>query len=196
MFEGLFFKSTMKLSLLVSFLFMLPPHTFIMAEEQDTAATEEPQAGEEGLLKLDFSSEKTVIEANKLLLFAKKRTFTYLGGVAVEHGDMDLTCEKLDGSYNENNEIQTLVAREKVYIEKGDSIKASGNKAVFDAKTQTLRLSENPQLEQEGSLLSADEVLIYLQEDRSEAIGNVRVTVLDKKKSAKATSTATPTASN
>lgn len=135
---------------------------------------------DEGLISLDFSAERTIIQADKMLLFAKKRAFTYTGTVQVDHGDLTLTCKKLDGTYTEQNEIDTLVATEDVHIVKGPTIKASGNRAVFQSEQQTLRLTENPQLEQDGSLLSADEVIIYLKEDRSEALGNVRVTILEK----------------
>lgn len=141
-------------------------------------AQNEPQ--EEGLVSLDFSAERTIIQADKMLLFAKKRSFTYTGAVQVDHGDMTLTCKKLDGTYTEQNEIDTLVATEDVHIVKGPAIKATGNRAVFQSEQQTLRLTENPQLEQDGSLLSADEVIIYLKEDRSEALGNVRVTIMEK----------------
>lgn len=150
---------------------------------------------EEGLMNLDFSSAKTIIEAQKLLLFAKKREFTYTGEVDVEHGDLKLSCKKLRGTYTEKNEIDTLVATEEVFIEKGESIKASGNKAVFNSSEQTLRLTENPQLEQDGSLLSADEVIIYLKEDRSEAVGNVRVTILDSQAGARPNGTQATTSS-
>jgi lipopolysaccharide transport protein LptA len=144
-----------------------------------TLAQEAPPAESEGLMSLDFSAETTVIEADALTLQAKKRAFTYNGNVKVDHGDLKLTCKKLDGTYTEANEIDTLIATQDVYIEKGPTIKATGQRAVFNSIKQTLVLSENPELIQQGSILSADEVVIYLQEDRSEAIGNVRVTILD-----------------
>ena len=160
----------MKQCLLIVFT-LLVFATSLYAEKKDVQ--------EEGLLNLDFSAAKTIIEAQKLMLFAKKREFQYSGEVDVEHGDLTLTCKNLKGSYTEKNEIDTLIATNDVYIEKGTDIKASGDRAVFDSSKQTLTLTENPQLQQEGSLLSADEVIIYLKEDRSEAVGNVRVTIVE-----------------
>jgi len=153
----------------------------LLAATPSTAETNHDQKSNQGLLNLDFSKDVTHITSQKLVLSNKKREFTYLGSVTVEHGDLLLDCDQLDGSYSEANEIQILIAKSNVHIKKGDNIRATGNKAVFSAKDQTIRLTENPQLEQDGSVLSADLVIIYMDQDRSEAQGNVRVSLIEKK---------------
>ena len=95
----------------------------------------------------------------------------------VKNGDMTLTSDFLDGKYNEQNQIEELIARKKVSITKGEGIKAQCERAAYNAREQTLTLTENPQLEQNGSTLSADLIRIYLQDNRSVAEGQVRVKV-------------------
>lgn len=61
-------------------------------------------------------------------------------------GDMTLTSEKLrNGSYDENNQIKTLVARNNVVIIKGDSIRATSKTATYDKSTDTMVLTDSPE---------------------------------------------------
>ena len=61
------------------------------------------------------------------------------------------------------NEIEELLATGNVTITKGEGIKARSEKAVYDKKTETLTLTNNPELTQDGSALLADKIVIYLQ---------------------------------
>jgi lipopolysaccharide transport protein LptA len=133
-----------------------------------------------GLVNLDFKKNTTTITAAQLTLQAKARIFTYEKNVQVLQEDLTINCAKLDGNYSEKNEIEKLVATGNVEILKGANIKAYGNKAVYTAKNEIIELTENPRVEQDGSNLAADKVIIYVNEDRSEAIGNVRVSMIEK----------------
>ena len=121
------------------------------------------------------SKKPTVITADSLKLDQKTRDFLYEGNVIVKQGNMILTSDQLDGSYDENNEIQELIAISNVHITKGPKIKAKGERAVYNKDDETMTLTENPEVDQDGSIVAADKIIIYLLEDRSVAQGEVRV---------------------
>ena len=117
----------------------------------------------------------TTITADSLKLDQKTRDFLYEGNVIVKQGNMILTSDQLDGSYDQNNEIKELIAISNVHITKGPKIKAKGERAVYDKNNETMTLTENPEVDQDGSIVAADKIIIYLLEDRSVAQGEVRV---------------------
>jgi lipopolysaccharide export system protein LptA len=123
----------------------------------------------------DFGKLPTNIKSDSLTLNAKSRIFTYKGNVVVTQGDMTLTSKVVEGNYNEQNQIQKIVAKGDVVITKQD-IKATSQLAVYDAVSSIVTLTDNPQLQQAESTLIADRIKVYLNEDRSQAEGNVRVT--------------------
>jgi len=120
-------------------------------------------------------NEPTYISSNALQVDSAGRAFVYTGNVTVKRGDMTLTSDILEGTYTEQNEIDQLVARRNVKIIKGTNVEATSNRAVYDAKTEIVTLTESPEIHQEKSSLTADVVKVYLQESRSEAEGQVRV---------------------
>ncbi len=127
-----------------------------------------------------FSKLPTNISAESLTLNSKQRTFVYKGNVTVEQGDMKLTSKTLEGSYGEDNQIQRLIAKGNVRITKQE-IEATGQQALYDAASATMVLSDNPQLKQGESLLTADRIKVFLKENRSQAEGAVRVTLVKGK---------------
>lgn len=127
------------------------------------------------------------IRSNSLEVDSIKRTFSYKGNVEVIRGDIEITAEKVVGSYDENQEIQQIICEEQVVVTRASGDRASANKAIYEVQKETIRLTEAPELFKGGSILIADTVVIYLAENRSEAEGNVRVKVLPKNASAKNT---------
>jgi lipopolysaccharide export system protein LptA len=123
----------------------------------------------------DFGKLPTNIRSDSLTLNAKTRVFTYKGNVVVTQGDMTLTSKIVEGNYNEQNQIQKIVAKGDVIITKQD-INATSQLAAYDAVSSVVTLTDNPQLKQGESVLIADRIKVYLNEDRSQAEGNVRVT--------------------
>jgi lipopolysaccharide export system protein LptA len=129
---------------------------------------------------VDLSNEPTHISANTLTLKNKERVFVYSGDVLVKQGEMNLSSKTLEGYYSEKNQIQKMVAKGEVVITKTD-LKATGGQAVYEAATEIITLTEGPQVEQNGSILTADKIKVFLNEDRSQAEGQVRVTLVQKK---------------
>ncbi len=127
-----------------------------------------------------FGKLPTNITSDSLSFNAKERVFAYTGNVQVTQGDMRLTSKTLEGTYSEKNELLKLVAKGDVFIAKQD-IQATGQIASYDAVAAIVTLTENPQLQQKESILRADKIKIFLNENRSQAEGDVRVTFVNSK---------------
>jgi len=126
-------------------------------------------------------NEPTYIDAKSLTLKSKERKFFYNGGVIVKKGEMTMTCDSMDGNYTEKNELDVVTGRKNVVIIRGDAMRATGDKAVYDAKTAIITLTGNPEVTEGESQLLADVVKIYVNEDKSEAEGNVKMKLVQKK---------------
>jgi len=127
-----------------------------------------------------FGKLPTNISSDSLTFNAKSRIFAYQGNVVVTQGDMRLTAKTLEGTYNEQNQLQKLIAKGDVFISKQD-IEATGQVASYDAVSSIVTLTDNPQLQQKESILRADRIKIFLNENRSQAEGDVRVTFVNTK---------------
>lgn len=129
--------------------------------------------------KLSSTKVPTTITSESMSLKSKEQRFTYLGNVVLEKGDLRMTSKRLEGKYNDDQGIEELTAYEDVVITKGINIKARSNKAVYDKETETMVMTENPEVTQDQSILTADLVRIFLNENRSTAEGNVRVKLIE-----------------
>jgi lipopolysaccharide export system protein LptA len=150
----------------------------VLAEQKN--ATTAPSVLDQAAFDTSFSKLPTNITADTLTLNAKNRIFVYQGNVTVLQGDMKLLSKTLEGTYNEKNQIQKLVAKGDVDITKQD-IHATSQLAFYDAAAATITLTENPQLQQGESMLIADKIKVFLNENRSQAEGSVRVTLVQQK---------------
>ena len=118
----------------------------------------------------------TFIESDSLSVDNAKRIFTYTGNVIVRRGDVTMYADTIDGTYSEKNELRTVLARGKeVRIEKGADLKTHSQAAFYDAVNNLAILSENPSVENKGSLLSADKITVHLDTNKCDAEGMVRV---------------------
>lgn len=128
--------------------------------------------------KIDLKKDATYITSDNLSLSAKDRVFVYTGNVDVKHKNMVLKANKVTGYYSKDNKIEKLVAEGKVDISQGETIRARSEEAIYDAIKKIIVLTKNPELEKDRSLLSADEITIFIDEERSTAKGQVRVKLL------------------
>jgi lipopolysaccharide export system protein LptA len=156
--------------LLLIFIFFLPIH--ISAEKKDAPFKNFGVDSADNL--------PTEITSDSLTVNAKTRIFEYRKDVVVVHGDVTIRAEKVLGKYNDKNQITEITALGKVQVDKIDGTKARGEKAFYDAIKETVTLTENPSIEQNGSQLVADKIKVFLKENRSEASGSVRVKVVKK----------------
>lgn len=118
------------------------------------------------------------INSDKLSANSAKRIFSYDGNVELRRGDVFVTSDRLLGFYDSNNEIETIIFERNVVITRGAELRASSEKAEYDVKSEIIEMTENPEIAQAGNVLSADKVLLFVLENRSEAAGNVRVKLI------------------
>ncbi|MFN8389128.1 MAG: LptA/OstA family protein [Bdellovibrionota bacterium] len=118
------------------------------------------------------------IKSDTLELNSKDHVFVYKGNVEIVRNDITITAKTVEGKYDEQNRIQTIVCKENVVITRGQAMRATSNRAVYHVDNSTIEMTEGPELYKEGNALAADKVTVYLDEDRSEAEGNVRVKVI------------------
>jgi lipopolysaccharide transport protein LptA len=117
------------------------------------------------------------IRSTTVNLDSKQRVFVYRENVEITRGDLIITADVVTGKYSEANELETVLCEQNVVVTKGETLKATSNRAVYDVKKDIIVLTENPELNDRGNILLADKVTIYVADDRSEAEGQVRVKV-------------------
>ncbi len=149
------------------------PNSYLKREERREilAGGIDPQA------KMD-PSEPIYVSSDTLSLDAKKRIFTYKGNVEAFQADLFITAEEMIGTYDENNRLKEVVCHSDVVVTRGDRLRAIANKAVYDVANQNIVLSEGPEVIERSNALSADRITLYIDEDRSEAEGRVRVKLI------------------
>jgi lipopolysaccharide export system protein LptA len=128
------------------------------------------------------------IKSKTLELNAKERVFIYKEEVEIAKGDLLITADKVIGTYDDNNRLQKIVCEKNVVITRGETLRATSDHAEYLVGPGVIELTEGPDLLHRGNALSADKVTIFVNEDRSEASGNVRVKVIE---TAQPTDTAT-----
>lgn len=118
------------------------------------------------------------VKSESLSLDAKGRVFTYSGNVEIVRGDVTITCDSMKGTYNEQSKLEKVLCKDNVVITRGEEMRAIANRAEYDVPASIIVLTEGPELAREGNVLSADKITIFVDEDRSQAEGNVRVKVI------------------
>ena len=158
---------------------------FVLTLSFSSPAFSEDKSSEkksDGLFSANFQKAPTYIKSKKMTLFSEDRKVQYEENVEVLHEDMKLTCDKLEALYTAENEIDKIFAFDNVFIQRENGTQARSEKAVYEKATEIVTLTINPEVQENGSVVTADTIRIYLTEDRSEAEGNVRVKLVQQKK--------------
>jgi lipopolysaccharide export system protein LptA len=156
------------LSLLILFL-----STSVFSQEEKGKGIKQALAGGGG-----GSKDPVFIQSDTLNLDSKGRIFTYRGNVHVLRGDLEITSDVLVGKYSENQELENILCRGNVVVTRGEGMRATSNRAFYNVQSSKIELTEEPELNRGGNVLAADKIIVFVNEDRSEAEGNVRVKVL------------------
>ncbi len=144
------------------------------------AAEEKKSTSLQGVLSAGSDEQAPVyIKSDSLSLDSTSRVFTYKGNVEIRKGDLTLTSDTVAGKYDEKNELQIVVCQGNVVVTRGETLRSIANKAVYRVPEATIVLTENPELMRQGNVLAADKITVFVDEDRSEAEGNVRVKVVN-----------------
>ncbi len=154
-------------------LFVLVPSTSYCEEAKETKKS--------NLFQADFQNAPTYIRSSEMTLFAETRKVEYRGKVEVLHEDMRMTCDRIEAFYTPENEIDKIYAFDNVFITRETGTQARSEEALYEKKTETITLTVNPEVLENGSVVTADKIRIFLLEDRSEAEGEVRVKLVQAK---------------
>ena len=164
----------------------------VLAEDVSSAATEkeysrrfEKNEAKSKLLVGSLKSGKSedrqqpiYIKSDEAQLQAQQREFKYNGNVEVIQCDLLITSNTLVGDYSANNRLKTITCEQNVVITRGEELRATANRAVYNVERSTIELTQGPEVLERGNVLTADKITVFLEEDRSEAEGEVRVKVL------------------
>lgn len=143
----------------------------VYAEEKNTSTFKKSLAGKN-------TKDPVFIQSDTLGLNSKERIFTYKGNVKIKRGDVDITTDIMVGKYAENQELETIVCQGNVVVTRPPETRATSNRAYYNIKSGKIELTENPELAKGSNVLVADKIIMYVDEDKSEAEGNVRVKVV------------------
>ena len=160
----------------------------LLAQRVDAVAAEQPAVtpppDRPPLVKLTVNPDGTrppiYIKSDTFHLDARNHTFTYRGNVQAWQDDVLMTADVMNGNYDEHNKLQIITCENNVVITRGDYLRASSNRAVYHVPQNTVELTESPELINRGNALTADKVTPYLDEDRNEAEGDVRVKLIEE----------------
>ncbi len=124
------------------------------------------------------SKDPVFIKSDTLNLNSKDRLFTYKGNVKVVRGEVEITTDLMIGQYSEKQELETVVCQGNVVVTRGAEMRATSNRAYYNIKSGKIELTQEPELTRGINVLAADKIIVYANEDKSEAEGNVRVKVV------------------
>lgn len=131
------------------------------------------------------SDEPLEISSRQLEVFRQQQQSVFTGDVVAQQGDMTLYTDQLTVLFDEQDEVRRIEADGSVRIE--DLLRNSrAERAVFDREEQTLILSGHAEVVQGDNRISGDEIILFLDENRSlvksNDSGRVRAVILPEQK--------------
>ena len=109
--------------------------------------------------------DRTVITSDTLLFDYQESIAIFEGNVRVEDEQVTMTCEKLYVYFDENSEIDSVVASGDVHIVQADR-EARAERAVYRASEGSIVLTENARLFRGIEELRGDEIQIFTESEK------------------------------
>jgi len=126
-----------------------------------------------------LAANEVKVTADNFTVNEEVREAVFTGNVVVVHPTLDLWADKVTISYGEGgtSDIRTFEATSNVRIKTKDQ-DATGDRAVYDPKTQIVRLSGNVKVINASSTLTGPELVVDLSTNTSTftGVGGGRVT--------------------
>jgi len=146
----------------------LAPPSGTRARAEDSAASGLGARGVFEGLGFDREGGPVSIKADSLEVDYVSDRLTYRGNVVVRQNDVVLRSDRLDLVYkvDDRDPIVKAEASGRVSIQKG-ATKAVGGRAVYERRTKTIVLSEDPMLQQGPNRIGGEKIKVYLAEGRS-----------------------------
>jgi len=114
------------------------------------------------------------ITADQMEADRKKSMITYRGRVVALQGEMTMRSDSLTAYYTADmKELREVVAEGKVHVSQGDRV-ATGAKAIFSGRDQTITLTGNPVVRQGNSEISGSRIIFFIEQDRAVVEGGTQ----------------------
>ncbi len=124
------------------------------------------------------SSQRTEIQSERALFDEAKREATFEGNVEMVRPQRQIymTAEKSVLAFNENRELLSAYAEQKVCIEQPGRV-ARADKAFFDEPQQIIRLEGNAEVSGDGKYLSGNTINLFMDVNKGEAKGDSKTPI-------------------
>ena len=126
------------------------------------------------------SDSPVKITSKTVSLDTNARVFEYSGNVVVTKDDLELKSNTMAGTYNAKNKLEMIIFKDNVTMTNGAGMSAKAGRAEYDVIKDKITMTGSPEVTERGNKLSADKIIIYVKDRRSEAQGNVRVDFINK----------------
>lgn len=134
---------------------------------------------------LKNKEEKVKVNSDYLLFDKHTGRFQYLTNVVVQKTDYIINSDELVGHLSEDNELKDLHAKGNVIITQGNQMKSTSEFADFDMQKEIIILTGNPEVEKQDSIVNAEVIHYYIKTGRSQAEGDVQVSLKEEKSNQK-----------
>jgi lipopolysaccharide export system protein LptA len=133
------------------------------AKELKKESKKEPEKSVFGANK----KEPIVITSDRMEVDQRKNAITYTGRVAAQQGETTLNSQVLTAYYDpEMKGLREVIAEGQVQVTQGGRV-ATGSKAVFSDRDQTITLTGNPVVRQGNSQVSGARIIFFMEQDRA-----------------------------
>ncbi len=141
--------------------------SFAFAGEAQEKTKKEAKKKADGVAFEASKKEPIFITSDRMEVDQRKNTITYRGRVVTLQGDMTMRSEELTAHYSPDLKgLKEVVAEGQVHVTQGDRV-ATGQKAIFNGKDQTITLIGNPVVRQGNSQVSGSRITFFIEQDRA-----------------------------
>ncbi len=122
------------------------------------------------IFSLAFSKEKKeepiVIEAEEFIFTGDKNIAIYRGNAKVRKGNFKLKAEEIKVFIKKNGDIGKLIAKGNVEFSYGNRVWGKAKNVYIDNIAQKITLKGNAELHQKNTVLTGDQIIFYIKENR------------------------------
>jgi lipopolysaccharide transport protein LptA len=117
----------------------------------------------------------TIVTSTRFRLDLTKKEGVFSGEVKVSDPGFELSSEELIAFFDDNNQVERLVARGKVSIVQGGKRSATSREAEYLVSDKSLKLTGDPVVSQEGNEITGVVIRMFPDGDRMEVDGRSKV---------------------
>ncbi len=110
--------------------------------------------------------EPLVIEAQEFIFTGDKNVAVYKGDVKVKKGKFKLTAQQIKVFLGKDGQIKKLIAKGNVSFELSTDISGKAQDVSIDNLEQKVVLKGNAQLTHKNTILTGDQIIFYIKENR------------------------------